>query len=318
MARKPKTDTDTDTVLQPEPTTDTDPNNQNPTTDNNERTPVMTAANPFLNQTPEDATPVEATATTTSMTAATPSSIAPVQTADFSHGSSLDVTLDSEVKLNVIDKLPEMNKDECSRIALIAFDDNNAPLIKMSQQYYVDMGNGTKLMFLAPENKELLAKIIARFGEPKVRFATIVLRYNTDKRGAVLNQDTSFHVWQFGTDKWPDLKNMHQKWNLFNHDIAIQCKDPQFQKLNMVPEPDCYWQKLPYAKDIMAQARSLYETALKKFIARKIPDNELEIKLGFKEAPPASPSVNPFSPQGQTAAQVNNTPANPFAAFVKK
>lgn len=244
--------------------------------------------------------------------------------------AAIDVNLDSDVKLNLIEKFPNLAKDERARISLIAFDaqNNNSPLLKLSQYYYVEMGEDNKFSFAAPKNKDLLAKIVRKYGEPKIRFATVVLRYLTNKDGSLIkNQDGtcnfSFYVWLLGTDKWQALKSMHQEWNLFGRDMVMQLdgkSDIKYQNVILQPAQDCAWKNHPDAAAIMEQGRAFYDSAIMRYLARELPDDELIIKLGWADAPPTANPVNPFNnnPQQQIAQQAGVTTAeNPFNKIVK-
>lgn len=247
--------------------------------------------------------------------------------------SAIDVNLDTEVKLNLLEKFPNLAKDETARISLIAFDtteNKNSPLLKLSQYYYVEISENNKFSFAAPKNKEMLAKIVAKFGEPKVRFATIVLRYHTDKNGIIIRNaeglcDFNYYAWLIGSDKWQALKAMHQEWNLFGRDIIIKWdgkSDIKYQNLTLQPAQECHWKNHPQAQSIMEQGKALYNSSIMRFLAKDIPDAELAIKLGWESAPPPINPGNPFnnsSPQAQITQQagVPSEGANPFSKIVK-
>lgn len=244
--------------------------------------------------------------------------------------STIDVNLDSEVKINLLEKFPNLAKDETARISLIAFDteeNKRSPLLKLSQYYYVELSENNKFSFAAPKNKELLTKIVAKMGEPRIRFATIVLRYHTDKNGIVLKDaeglcNFNYYAWLIGSDKWQALKTMHQEWNLFGRDILIKWdgkSDIKYQNLTLQPAQECHWKNHPQAQAIMEQGKALYKSSIMRFLAKDIPDDELAIKLGFESAPiPPNPG-NPFntaSPQAQLAQQ-SGVSTNPFSKIVK-
>jgi hypothetical protein len=246
--------------------------------------------------------------------------------------AAIDVTLDCDLKLNTIEKFPNLAKDEIARISLIAFDDKDSPLLKYSQYFWVEINDNNKFYAAAPDNKELLAKIIRQYGEPKVRFATVVVRYVTDKNGIIIkNADGScnfnYYVWLIGTDKWDALKSMHSEWNLFGRDIIVKLdgkSDIKFQNVILQPAQDCAWKNHPEASAIKEQGRALYETSIMKFLAKKFTDEELSIKLGWGEAPATTNPVNPFNqlpqgntPQAQITQQAGTTQENPFSKIVK-
>ena len=245
--------------------------------------------------------------------------------------ASMDVNLDTDVKLNMLEKFPNLAKDETARISMIVFDTNenkNAPMLKLSQFYYVEISENNKFSFAAPRQKEMLAKVVAKMGEPKIRFGTIIVRYHTDKNGNIIknsegNVDFNYYVWLIGPDKWQALKGMHQEWNLFQRDLIVKWdgkSDIKFQNLTMQPAQDCHWKHHPQAQAISEQGLAFYKQSLTKFLAKEYTPAELAIKLGWESAPPPPNPGNPFntSPQAQLTQQAG-TPAadNPFTKIVK-
>jgi len=246
--------------------------------------------------------------------------------------AAIDVTFDSDIKLNTIEKFPNLAKDETARIALISFNDDDTPLLKFSQYFWIEINENNRFYAAAPDNQELLAKVIRQYGEPKIRFATVVLRYQTDKNGTIQkNPDGTFnytyYVWLLGQDKWEALKSMHHEWNLYGRDILMKLDgktDIKFQNVVLQPAQDGAWKTLPDAQAVKERGRALYETSVMKFLARKYTDEELTIKLGWADAPAATNPVNPFaqvpqsSPQAQITQQAGTTaPDNPFNKIVK-
>lgn len=249
--------------------------------------------------------------------------------------SLMDVNLDTDVKICLLEKFPSLAKDETARISLIAFDLESkkfSPLLKFSQYYFVELSETNKLSFAAPDaetSKDMLARVVKEFGEPKIRFGTIILRYHTDKNGVILknadgNISYTFYAWLIGTDKWTTLRGLHQEWNLFGRDLLVKWdakSDIKFQNLTIQPAQDCYWKHLPEANDLISQGRALYSSSLSRYLARVYDDKELAIKLGWEIPPVAANAANPFlaGPQAQITQQagVTSEAVSPFSKIVK-
>lgn len=244
--------------------------------------------------------------------------------------AAIDINLDSDVKFNLLEKFPNLSKDEKARISLVAFDtaeNKNAPMFKLSQFYYIEIDKDNSVSFAAPKSKEFLSKLIAKYGEPKVRLVTIVVRYVTDKHGTIVKNaqghcDFTFYAWLISPDKFQALKTMHNEWNLYKRDmiIALDAKsDPKFQNLVLQPAQECAWDKHPDAASVVEQARAFYAQTMLKYIPKELTEEEIAIKLGWDVGAPVANAANPFgNPQQQITAQAGvATEANPFSQIVK-
>ena len=207
----------------------------------------------------------------------------------------LDISFDSDVKINKLERLPKMNKDEVARIAFILFDANNAPIIKLAHSFF---HKPTGTSFLAPTNKDVLAKTAKAIGEPGKKFGTVVLKYSTDQFGNILNYDNlgfDLFAFIFSTDKFPVLRQMHREWGLVEHDVLLACSDLQFQKMAMQPTRESLWRMLPQEKQdtIVTRAKELYDTQLKKQFGKSMSDQEVLVTIGAIQAPMMSqPGMN--------------------------
>jgi len=241
----------------------------------------------------------------------------------------MNLTFDDDIKINTLDKLPKLKKEETSRIGFLLFDANNSPLIKMSYYFYDDVA---RKLFLAPKDKNLLAKVVSKLGEPKIRFGTPVIRYQTDQYGNLPEQwSYSIHAFIFSTDKFPILKALHKEWGLQGHDILMTCTEPEFQKLAMNVARESLWRTLPqeYLEDIHTKATEAYEKHINRMMGRPMKDEEILALLGLAGPPAAAAGqgvVNPFpagnanQPAERMAGQVGTgTPANAeFGHLVNK
>lgn len=224
----------------------------------------------------------------------------------------MNLTFDDDIKINTLDKLPKLKKEETSRIGFILFDSNNSPLIKMSYYFYDDV---SRKLFLAPKNKDTLAMVVNKIGEPKIRFGTPVIRYQTDQYGNLPAQwSYSIHAFIFSTDKFPILKALHKEWGLQAHDILMTCTEAEYQKVAMNVARESLWRTLPakYLNDIHQKATEAYEKHINRMMGRPMPDNDILALLGMagpQTGPGTSGVVNPFptkaeAPLTQMAGQV--------------
>lgn len=227
----------------------------------------------------------------------------------------MDLTFDDDIQINSLEKLPKLKKEETARIGFVLFNEKGAPLIKMSHYFY---DGASKKLFLAPKNKEVLAHVINKLGEPKIRFGTPVILYQTDQYGNLPAQwSYAIHAFVFSTDKFPILKSLHKEWGFDSHDVLMTCTESEYQKLSMNIARECLWRTLPaeFLSDIQEKATLAYEKHINRMMGRPMPDAEILSILGM--GGPAQPvgvmtpnMTNPFM-NSQTAplqAPVQSTP----------
>jgi len=218
----------------------------------------------------------------------------------------MDVTLDDDIKLNELDKYPKMKKDDVDRMALILFSSTGSPMIKMSHYFYDDV---SKTLFLAPKNKQLLEGCVNSFGDPKIRFATPVIRYNTDQFGTLSDPlGYKIYAFVFSSDKFPTLKTLHREWGLQNHDILITCKGADYQKMDMQPAKEVIFrQNAEFSQQVTDAAELAYTKHLNRYMGRAIPDAEVAKILQAGQLMGSTPNPdNPFvnsQPAGASPAE---------------
>jgi hypothetical protein len=218
-------------------------------------------------------------------------------------GGSSEISLEDNIDLGNLEKFPKLAKDETARIAFCCFDGKGAPRIRMAQVFYIE---SLKKSFVAPENPQLLAECVKLLGEPKIRFGTVIAKYQTDKAGNVLSPDLEHLAFVFGTDKFPILKSLHKEWSLSTRDITLQCTEADFQKISFLPCNESLMGANPEFKAAaIAKANDLFEKHLEKRICRKLPDNEIVVILNQLRSVEGSASA---------AAQFASAGNNPFAA----
>jgi hypothetical protein len=74
---------------------------------------------------------------------------------------------------------------------------------------------------------------IKKFGAPKLRLGTYIVKYRTDRTGKVLKPfEYEIMEWQFGTTKFQLLSAINDEFPLVYHDIKVTCTGEQYQKLS--------------------------------------------------------------------------------------
>lgn len=241
----------------------------------------------------------------------------PPVTFDSNRGSVEEVTFDSDIQISALDRFPKMKKDEVSRIAFTLFDSNGSPMIKMSSYFYDE---GARKFFIAPKNEEVLKKCVAKLGEAKIRFATIVVRYETDNNGNMIDYGNGawsykLFAYTFSTDKFPTLKSLHKEWGLQNVDLLLTCSDIEFQKVTINPARQCiYRANEQVLAEVQLKAKELYEKNLNRHLGNSMSDEEILVTLGLAAPAPVGGAGtmvggNPFGPggqMGQAGAGFNN------------
>lgn len=208
-----------------------------------------------------------------------------------------DIDFDTQVKIDAVERMPSMKKNEVIRIAFPLFNAKGSPAVKVAQVYYVEEH---KISFLAPvHDKELLQRCVEKWGEPTLRFATVLAQYGTDFNGDVpVSGEWTHQLWgfRFGKDKFPEFQTIHRNWNLSKVDVMMKCEDEKYQKAIIQPVPECLFRKdEARAKKIIEDAHKLYQ-ALDWMLGVKRSDDEIRAFLGeLQEAP----TVNPFSKKNQ-------------------
>lgn len=224
-----------------------------------------------------------------------------------------DVSLDDDIQMAALDKFPKLTQNEVARVAFVLFDGKNSPMLKMSETFYAEVG-GQGVYFASPKhNPELLKACVQRFGEPRRRFGTILLKYNTDKNGALLpNASFQLYAFVFPKDKFQEFKTHHTEWGLHQHDLLFTCTEPHFQKTQTAVARECLYRGNPaLAAEISQNARTLYDSYLNRYMGNVRPDNEIIMILNGQLPPTAG---GRGAAPGATPSLPGVNPVNPFAA----
>ena len=271
----------------------------------------MTQVNPFASTTPAHQATPPSTPPSTQPSFPVPSpapSPAPTFTAlqvrQQEASEAEEVSFDDDIKFSALERFPRLKMNESTRIGFLVFTSTNAPsLLKVSYFYDPIL----KEIFNAPKDPQLLAACVKKYGEPKIKFGTIVIRYETDMYGNVLSANYQLYGYTFSTDKWPTYKNLHKEWGLDSHDVQLTCREDAFQKIDISPLKNCLYAANPdFAAQLKAEARALYDNYLPRLVGRQISNREIEgILSGVK------PSQNQAQP-GAMPTGFSSNPVNPF------
>jgi hypothetical protein len=157
--------------------------------------------------------------------------------------------------------------------------EDDTPKFKVSKCHYIE-GKGYI------KHNDYLQK---KKGQPKTRIGTFVVKYKTDDAGN-LEKPFDYKVlpWEFGADKFRDLKKIHSSFPLTRHDFKSDCKGEKFQKLTFFPsKQEALWQQKDKVKeDVLEKVESLANSGTLS-LAREVPLEEL--KDHFGEAPSPAP-----------------------------
>lgn len=223
-----------------------------------------------------------------------------------------EISFDSDIKIHNLERFPKLKAGEITRIAFLLFDQNTAPRLKMSNYFYDKQANAT---FLKPKDMNVLAAAVARYGEPKIKFGTIILRYDTDQYGNLLpSGGFNLYAYTFSTDKFPQYKQLHKEWGLAQHDLILTCTEANFQKIQITVARDSLWQAAPeqLRTEIMSRASVLYDKFLNNYMGAHKTDQEImQLINGAPAQSAGGPVFNPFVQQQQPVVG-----GNPMVAAV--
>lgn len=77
-------------------------------------------------------------------------------------------------------------------------------------------------------------------GKSQIRYAALVLHYNTDPRGnIVMPFGFQLKLWRFGVDKYIMLRTVNGDFPLSRFDLQVSCQDEKYQKMQIGAKPEC-------------------------------------------------------------------------------
>jgi hypothetical protein len=139
----------------------------------------------------------------------------------------------------------------------ITYDERGGDLVKL----HLDNGVTTRVCLISEKVEMVLVHYIGKKymrcrsdqpdgcpgcehkGEPRNRFGTNVIWYETSKDGTPRKPlQAKVALWTFGNDKFVQLKAAKQEWgDLRKHDLRIQCSDKQYQRFVITPCKEALW-----------------------------------------------------------------------------
>ncbi len=146
--------------------------------------------------------------------------------------------------------------------------------------------------------------------EPRKYYTTVLMLYATDKHGEIdRDKDRFANGWQI--KKWRFGKNIYEAFwklnaslkelgqSLATQDIKLECKDPQFQKIDITFAGASIWQKAPtFRQRVLEQAIVEYPKLIP---FRELSTDQLRAKLGM-----AGPVVTDVAAGGDFADLLEN------------
>lgn len=128
-------------------------------------------------------------------------------------------------------------------------------------------------------------------GPPKWRVGAVVIKYGTDKQGAV-KQPFSYEImpWLFSEGAYLKLKTTNSEFPLASHDIKVSCTNDEYQHLDINPCQESIWQaKEELKKKILEEAKPVWDY-IKKSIASDLSVEEIKDLLGMSSGAGADPT----------------------------
>jgi hypothetical protein len=148
--------------------------------------------------------------------------------------------------------------------------DGDTPKFARASYHYVP-----GLGYILPKG-EFTAK---KFGAPKTRLATYIVKYRTDRSGKPQAPfEYELMEWQFGPDKFQLLSNINDEFPLVKHDIKVTCSGEQYQKLSFTATAgEALWKKNEeFRAEILRKVAEHGEMSL----ARDVSIEEIKNSLG--------------------------------------
>jgi len=227
-----------------------------------------------------------------------------------------EVSFDDDVKIVQLPKFSKMKTGETRRICFVHFTVTGAPLLKKSSQFTDQIA---KTSFKPPEgatkqSQDLMEACVNKYGNPKQRFGTIVLSYQTDMHGTIIGPGFELQALLFGNDKWPLFQQIHREWGLSKVDILMHCTDETFQKVMVQPcrENTLNGANVPaeFRQKIYEDAALLYKNYLDAFMPKVKTEQEIYMLVTGMQAGQQQVAQNAFNPfAGQPMAAQGFNPA---------
>lgn len=135
----------------------------------------------------------------------------------------------------------------------------------------------------------------SRFGEPSLRFATVVGQYRTDKFGKIQQpfNESSVMVkfFIFGVKKYDLLRKANEEFPLDKHDLLVSCQEDKFQQLGFQSCKEAAWKLKPEVQKAVAAQVEKLANYLEGQLGQKLTAEQIKEKLGETDTEVASDST---------------------------
>lgn len=139
-----------------------------------------------------------------------------------------------------------------------------APKFQKAERHYIP--NNGYIVSDGTEEFDLLAEDHGSKGK-KMVFGTVIVVWPTNAKGKVdpsrLNDDWKVHTFTMGKDKFSQILEIHQEWNLSDVDLVVTCEGGQFQRLTFMNTKDNLLKNL-MQKDEATELRGRLVSSIKK------------------------------------------------------
>jgi len=185
---------------------------------------------------------------------------------------------DESVSSNRFEKY-KGRKGYTDRIGMVYLKDGK-PIVQKAKVHYIEgVGN-----VIANDYT------IAKYGEPQLKFATIVGVYRTDKFGKLekpIGVQCKYFV--FNAPKYEALRKANTEFPLDKHDLLVSCAEEQYQQLSFQSCKESVWQmnEAKVKELVMAQIEKLSKY-LEGQLGQKLTAQQIKEKLGESEGTTAT------------------------------
>jgi hypothetical protein len=172
----------------------------------------------------------------------------------------------------------------------VTVDMSRAPAFKKAERHYIP--NNGYIVSDGTEEFDRLAEDHGSKGK-KMVFGTVIIVWPTNAKGKIdpsrLNDEWKAHTFTMGKDKFSQILEIHQEWNLADVDLVITCEGQQFQRLSFMNTKDNLLKNLmqkdtPEAQDLRRRLVSSIKKAsvqVSSDLGRTMTLGDLKEKLGI-------------------------------------
>jgi len=134
-----------------------------------------------------------------------------------------------------------------------------------------------------------IAPCCERLEAPDKRFACLIIQYNTNPQGALVQPFSySLKLWRFSGAKYVELREANKEFPLADHDMKLHCTEEQYQRITMQACKDKVVNQDAFKKRYGAEVAEWVKAASNKLagqVAKSFTPQELLEKLGMAQAP---------------------------------